>query len=233
MKCENCGKIGSENEIRRCSKCLMVRYCGKLCQRKHWHKEHKNICFANKQKSEIMQATEDKVKPETTTCHINKAMQFRENLLLTCNKNKTLIDSVMKKPVSEKEGCSMKITVPLMFVVKKANMYSLFKIEQLEPFDAWEQAVIMESLDDYVRSTLNNAYSVVVSCVKHLCDTLSESELETCKSKLSWLEGEVIIPIVKYSINVVEFRKKYKKEHAYAPEIRALYDKFNIQYGDA
>ncbi|XP_071100889.1 uncharacterized protein [Haliotis cracherodii] len=39
--CDSCGKI-SEN-CKRCSKCLLVFYCGKACQRKAW-KVHKKVC---------------------------------------------------------------------------------------------------------------------------------------------------------------------------------------------
>ena len=41
QSCESCGKTG-EN-LPRCGKCLLVRYCNKTCQRKHW-KLHKKTC---------------------------------------------------------------------------------------------------------------------------------------------------------------------------------------------
>jgi len=38
--CANCHKI---NDLRMCAGCREVRYCGAICQKKHWSK-HKEVC---------------------------------------------------------------------------------------------------------------------------------------------------------------------------------------------
>ncbi len=42
-KCENCGKSGTENTLKKCGKCLTIKYCGKNCQISNWP-VHKALC---------------------------------------------------------------------------------------------------------------------------------------------------------------------------------------------
>ena len=42
-RCANCNSI--QEEMKRCSRCKMVFYCGPTCQKAHWI-QHKNICSA-------------------------------------------------------------------------------------------------------------------------------------------------------------------------------------------
>lgn len=41
--CSQCRRSATLTELRKCSKCKNVRYCGPDCQRKHWY-IHKNMC---------------------------------------------------------------------------------------------------------------------------------------------------------------------------------------------
>lgn len=44
MKCDSCGRSGNNDvKLLRCANCHISRYCGKLCQRKHWT-IHKQVC---------------------------------------------------------------------------------------------------------------------------------------------------------------------------------------------
>ena len=41
--CVQCGPVADEVEMKVCSVCYAARYCGPVCQQKHW-KEHKPEC---------------------------------------------------------------------------------------------------------------------------------------------------------------------------------------------
>lgn len=44
--CSFCDKSEGGEKFKRCGKCHNVKYCGKVCQKKHW-KFHKPYCFEN------------------------------------------------------------------------------------------------------------------------------------------------------------------------------------------
>ncbi|EJK68998.1 hypothetical protein THAOC_09785 [Thalassiosira oceanica] len=41
--CANCGKLGSDDKLKNCTACRLVKYCGVDCQRAH-RKKHKKAC---------------------------------------------------------------------------------------------------------------------------------------------------------------------------------------------
>ena len=45
--CANCGSspTAGGDELRLCSRCRVVSYCSQECQRSHWKKKHKKVCF--------------------------------------------------------------------------------------------------------------------------------------------------------------------------------------------
>jgi len=45
-RCAGCGAVKTQSELKLCSKCKIVRYCGLECQRSHW-REHKEACTQN------------------------------------------------------------------------------------------------------------------------------------------------------------------------------------------
>ncbi len=42
--CSNCKNKKPDVSLKKCSKCLLVFYCGPECQREHWKKKHKKEC---------------------------------------------------------------------------------------------------------------------------------------------------------------------------------------------
>lgn len=44
--CDNCG--GTDQPLMNCSRCKLVHYCGKECQRQHWKNGHKGQCVEPK-----------------------------------------------------------------------------------------------------------------------------------------------------------------------------------------
>ena len=49
ISCAACGLVDSGDNMRRCSQCKSVSYCGKECQRQHWRK-HKPFCVTTAKK---------------------------------------------------------------------------------------------------------------------------------------------------------------------------------------
>jgi MYND finger len=44
--CANCGAVSTTSALKRCSRCLSVRYCNEACQRAHWKQHRKNCTTA-------------------------------------------------------------------------------------------------------------------------------------------------------------------------------------------
>ena len=42
--CENCGYKDNTKLLKACSKCRLLYYCSKTCQRSHWHSGHNKRC---------------------------------------------------------------------------------------------------------------------------------------------------------------------------------------------
>lgn len=42
--CSGCLRDFDKKALKKCSKCQLVRYCGEICQREHWNREHKEDC---------------------------------------------------------------------------------------------------------------------------------------------------------------------------------------------
>jgi len=43
--CANCNKPASSVDLKRCTRCRVIRYCGRDCQREHWKAGHKLDCY--------------------------------------------------------------------------------------------------------------------------------------------------------------------------------------------
>ena len=46
--CGFCGAVQDAEKILKCSRCRSVYYCNRKCQKKHWKKEHKDKCMAER-----------------------------------------------------------------------------------------------------------------------------------------------------------------------------------------
>ena len=42
--CEQCGDKSTTSTLRPCSKCHIIYYCSRACQRKHWRRTHRTNC---------------------------------------------------------------------------------------------------------------------------------------------------------------------------------------------
>jgi len=58
-QCDNCADTALP--LKNCSRCKLVKYCGKPCQRQHWKSGHKKRCFAPKERKPFAAAEDSGV----------------------------------------------------------------------------------------------------------------------------------------------------------------------------
>ena len=59
--CENCGRSPEEREtFNHCSRCKVVAYCSKACQKQHWRGGHKDTCQAASEREDTVKKSANK-----------------------------------------------------------------------------------------------------------------------------------------------------------------------------
>ena len=64
--CDNCADTACP--LKSCSKCKLVKYCGKPCQRQHWKAGHNKRCLAPADRKPFVAAAEDASVPKCAIC---------------------------------------------------------------------------------------------------------------------------------------------------------------------